>query len=200
MTQQPDPSSGGPRCRRRPADKASASGDGMHDTSCVFRPGLDLLVGPDPARRQQRDRRREVRPGDQHRHSPFAHPQQLADLSHGHHRRLRIHTRIVSDPDTFILAYYPIVGVLYKSTTRNGEVNAVGIALHEQQWRCGDRVLVQHRGRTCVGRISSIHRTPGGVEYVVHTDAAGGGVGHVLNVWSRHSGPAPVSPVPGGVR
>ncbi len=48
----------------------------------------------------------------------------------------------------------------------------------------GDRVQVQRRGRLTPGRILSIHRKEGGVEYVVAVDATDDGLGGVINVWT----------------
>jgi hypothetical protein len=58
-----------------------------------------------------------------------------------------------------------------------------------QAHRVGDRVRVHRGGGTYPGRISSIHHRDNGVEYVVHTDATDGGMGHVVNIWttSGHS-------------
>ncbi len=60
----------------------------------------------------------------------------------------------------------------------------------------GDRVHVQRHGRLMPGRILSIHRKDGGVEYVVAVDAADSGLGGVINVWTT-SGPS-AYPVPAG--
>lgn len=48
----------------------------------------------------------------------------------------------------------------------------------------GDRVQIHRDGHIQRGRVNSIHRVSGGIEYVVHADAAGGGIGGVLNVWT----------------
>lgn len=53
------------------------------------------------------------------------------------------------------------------------------------QHHVGDRVRVERNGgQHTPGRISSIHHVRGGIEYVVHADAADGGIGSVLNVWT----------------
>jgi hypothetical protein len=54
-------------------------------------------------------------------------------------------------------------------------------------YQVGDRTQVQHQGTPTPGRISSIHRNDNGIEYVVRTDPADGGLGglgHVLNIWT----------------
>jgi hypothetical protein len=53
----------------------------------------------------------------------------------------------------------------------------------------GDRVHVHRKGHRVLGRISSVHTTDRGVEYVVRTDPTDGGIGGVLNIWttSGHS-------------
>ena len=53
----------------------------------------------------------------------------------------------------------------------------------------GDRVHVHLNGRRIPGRISSVHATDRGVEYVVRTDPTDGRIGGVLNIWttSGHS-------------
>jgi hypothetical protein len=51
-------------------------------------------------------------------------------------------------------------------------------------WLVGDRVRVQPGGQLMPGRITSIHRLRGGIEYVVRTDPAVGGIGQVLNIWT----------------
>jgi hypothetical protein len=58
-------------------------------------------------------------------------------------------------------------------------------ALHQ----VGERVHVQRKGQSIPGRISSVHRTERGVEYVIRTEPTDGGVGGVLNIWttSGHS-------------
>jgi hypothetical protein len=64
-------------------------------------------------------------------------------------------------------------------------VSGVTVEQHAFQthpWRTGDRVQVQHQGRVRRGRISSIHRVRGGVEYVVHLDAEDDRMGQILNV------------------
>jgi hypothetical protein len=53
-------------------------------------------------------------------------------------------------------------------------------ALHQ----VGERVHVHRKGQTNAGRISSVHRSERGVEYVIRTEAADGGVGGVVNIWT----------------
>ena len=64
-------------------------------------------------------------------------------------------------------------------------------------WRSGDRVQVQHHGRPRRGWTGSIHRVRGGVEYVVHTEAADGGIGKVLHVFSSSGHSPALAPVLG---
>jgi hypothetical protein len=62
----------------------------------------------------------------------------------------------------------------------------------------GDRVRVQRGGGTYPGRISSIHHRDNGVEYVVHTDATDGGMGHIVNIWTTSGHSAFLTPAPAG--
>lgn len=49
-------------------------------------------------------------------------------------------------------------------------------------YKVGDRIQIHRNATTTAGRITAIHRNGEGVEYVVRTDAAGGGLGNVLNI------------------
>ncbi len=51
-------------------------------------------------------------------------------------------------------------------------------------YHVGDRVHVQRDGQACPGRISSIHPSSTGVEYVIAIDDPDGGVGGVVNIWT----------------
>ncbi len=62
----------------------------------------------------------------------------------------------------------------------------------------GDRVHVQRHGRLMAGRILSIHRTDNGVVYVVAVDAADGGLGGVINVWTTSGRSAYLVPAGAG--
>jgi hypothetical protein len=53
-------------------------------------------------------------------------------------------------------------------------------ALHQ----VGDRVYVHRKGQRIPGRISSVHRSDHGVEYVIRTEPADGGHGSVVNIWT----------------
>jgi hypothetical protein len=57
-----------------------------------------------------------------------------------------------------------------------------------------DGVQVQHRGHMKPGRISSIHRTHNGAEYIVRTDPVDGGMGGVVNIWTTSGRSADVAP------
>ncbi|MDT0262293.1 hypothetical protein [Jatrophihabitans lederbergiae] len=63
-------------------------------------------------------------------------------------------------------------------------------------YQVGSRVLVQHKGTTSTGQISSIHRQSNGTEYVVRIDACDGGMGSVLNLWSTSDRPMSMRPAP----
>lgn len=67
-----------------------------------------------------------------------------------------------------------------------------------QAHQVGDRVRVQRRGVTYPARISSIHHRDNGVEYVVHTDAADGGMGSVVNLWTTSGQSSFLRPAPAG--
>jgi len=63
----------------------------------------------------------------------------------------------------------------------------------------GDRVQVQRRGRLTPGRILSIHRQEGGVEYVVAVAAASDcGLGAIVNVWTTSGRSAYLVPAGAG--
>jgi hypothetical protein len=53
----------------------------------------------------------------------------------------------------------------------------------------GDRVHVHRHGQRIPGRISSMHRSDRGVEYVIRTEPTDGGHGRVVSIWttSGHS-------------
>lgn len=65
-------------------------------------------------------------------------------------------------------------------------------------YQVGDRVEVQRKGHSTPGRISSIHRRDHGIEYVVHTDAADGGMGSVVNLWTTSGQSSFLRPAPAG--
>jgi hypothetical protein len=67
-----------------------------------------------------------------------------------------------------------------------------------QAHQVGDRVRVQRKGITYPGRISSIHHRDNGVEYVVHTDATDGGMGHIVNIWTTSGHSSFLTPAPAG--
>lgn len=63
-------------------------------------------------------------------------------------------------------------------------------------YQIGDRVQIRRKGQSAAGRISSIHRSVNGVEYVVHTDPVHGGTGSVLNLWTTSDQCSFLSPAP----
>lgn len=65
-------------------------------------------------------------------------------------------------------------------------------------YQVGDRVQVQRKGAATPGRISSIHRRKDGVEYVVRTEPAEGGIGGVINLWTTSGQSSFLSPAPTG--
>ena len=61
----------------------------------------------------------------------------------------------------------------------------------------GDRVRVQHQGRTTPGRISAVLRRGERIEYVIRTDAVDGGCDSVVNVWTTSGRSAYLAPATG---
>jgi hypothetical protein len=65
-------------------------------------------------------------------------------------------------------------------------------------YHVGDRVHVDRKGESTPGRITSIHRRKGGVEYVVRTEPTDGGMGNVVNLWTTSGQSSFLRPAPTG--